>query len=299
MMKSIKVDEKSLDFSRLIFLHIPKAGGTTLHKILDRVYGNPINLRDKFGMVLGESLLNLTSDQRENLFMVKGHMHFGLHKYIAEEGVKYITFLRDPVERVVSHYFFVKRTSGHYLHKIVKDSNMTLLDYALSDLTWELDNGQVRNLINGGETNIQCSEKSLEEAKRNLKELFVTIGITEKFDESLILLKNDLKWNEYPCYKKSNVAKEKPEVSAEVLQKIGERNDLDVKLYEWALTNFERSINLLSGFEGELELFRKINRGFRMGFSEGKEEGVKSVYSKYILLRAQRFLKRKFGPSVS
>ena len=293
-MELLQSEKRDLDFSRLIFLHIPKAGGTTLHNILDRIYA-PVNLRAKSGMVSKESILGMEKDAFNNLFLVKGHMHFGLHGCFPNEKVKYLTFLRDPVDRVVSHYFFVKRTPGHYLYKVVNESNMSLLEYALSDLTWELDNGQVRNLIEGGGTNIKLTVESLNDAKSNLKKWFALVGITERFDESLIVMKRILGWKEFPCYKKLNAAKEKHDIPEEMLNKIAERNALDIELYKWALTEFERNIGAHEGFDAEIELFQKMNQGFKMGFEEGKEEGTRVVYSKYILLRAERLLKRKFA----
>ena len=58
----------------------------------------------------------------------------------------YITVLRDPVDRIASHYYYAKRYPTHYLHKEITGRNMSLQDYASARLSDELDNGQVRML---------------------------------------------------------------------------------------------------------------------------------------------------------
>ena len=41
----------------------------------------------------------------------KGHMPFGIHKRLPQDYT-YITFLRDPIERVVSAYYFARNYPG-------------------------------------------------------------------------------------------------------------------------------------------------------------------------------------------
>src|SRR5688572_23622371 len=122
---------------KLIFLHIPKAGGTTLHSILERLYegSNLFSIKVR-GHHLGvEEFTSLSQEKKDQIQLLKGHMPFGLHTHFKDADVKYITLFRNPVDRIISHYEYVLRKANHYLYEKVKEGNMTLLDYALSDLS--------------------------------------------------------------------------------------------------------------------------------------------------------------------
>lgn len=98
-----------------IFLHMYKCGGTTIKNHLEknfgkdevlRFYGNqPPYLRNQ-DMITGY-LQTLSEQQRDTLKVLIGHRVFwGIHEFFPGREPRYITFLRDPVRRVVSHYNF-------------------------------------------------------------------------------------------------------------------------------------------------------------------------------------------------
>jgi len=94
----------------------------------------------------------------------------------------------------------------------------------------------------------ECSGEMLEQAKYNLNKFFIAVGITEKFDESLILFKERLKWKRYPVYLKLRRTPNKPslnEISKETLQIIEKYNELDIELYEFAKRMFAKAISEL------------------------------------------------------
>src|SRR5690606_39847655 len=88
----------------LIFLHIPKNGGMTLHNIIEKNY-NPksiftIKVIDNIKLNT-DDFINLTTNERKEIKVLKGHMLFGLHTYF-DEPSQYITFLRKPEDRLYS-----------------------------------------------------------------------------------------------------------------------------------------------------------------------------------------------------
>ena len=100
---------------KLIFLHIPKAGGTTLHSVLERLYdgSNIFDIKVR-GHHLGvEEFTSLSQEQKDQIQLLKGHMPFGLHTHFTSSDVKYITLFRNPVERIISHYEYVWRKPNH------------------------------------------------------------------------------------------------------------------------------------------------------------------------------------------
>ena len=86
----------------LLFMHIPKTAGTTLRAVVERQY-RPTTL---FSLYPGheaqlDALRVRVSDRPPAAVM--GHFRFGLHAAFPAGG-RYVTFLRDPVDQVISHY---------------------------------------------------------------------------------------------------------------------------------------------------------------------------------------------------
>lgn len=253
----------------LIFLHIPKAAGSTLAAVIERQFDRHTiyNVR---GDEVRESInefKNLSEDKRRQIKCLKGHMSFGLHNYLPLPAT-YITMLRDPVERVISHYSYVLRTPAHYLHKRVASAKMGLREYVRSGLSPELSNGQVR-LISGIKSvdsisgNNPVSIDILNVAKRNLQDYFAVVGLSERFDESLILFKRILGW-ENVFYIKQNVAvtrfSSQEVYDEETIDVIRNVNRLDLKLYDYAVRMFESLVrDQDETFTREVARFQLLN----------------------------------------
>jgi hypothetical protein len=233
--------------SRLIFLHVPKVGGTTLASVLRARF--PVGqtyLID--GRCLAESMeefRRLPPDRRAQIRFLHGHMPFGLHEYLPEPSV-YVTMLRHPVQRILSYYFYVKRFEEHPHHQAA--SEMDLRGFACSEISTELDNGQVRLLSGEWHRGIpfgKCTPDLLEEAIDNLVKHFIVVGLTERFDESLLLMRKALGWRGYPLYTKKNVTAGRLQLNTippDILETIAQQNQLDMKLYEHVQASFEREL---------------------------------------------------------
>ncbi len=253
----------------IIFIHIPKAAGQTLKLIINRQYKKS-KIFSVDGANVDESVeifKKLPEVRRREIRVLMGHINFGLHSYFLQPAT-YITMLRNPVDRIISHYYYVLRTPNHYLYNQVTSHNMTLDEYITSGISMEMHNGQTRLLagINGN------SQELLEVAQKNLQKQFACIGISERFDETLILLKRYFKWRNI-FYAKINVAKTRPnkeDISKDTLDLIKKHNELDIYLYRIVKNEFEKIINNQdSSFVKELKTFQifnkfysKIYRGF-------------------------------------
>ena len=255
-----------MDYDNLIFLHIPKAAGSTLHPVLERHYSKrayqTISLPDQL-----EAFKQLPEAERRRIRLLKGHMPFGMHSYLAGHS-RYITLLRHPAERVVSHYYYAKRTPDHYLHHHIS-SGMSLAEFASAGLSGELHNGQVR-LLAGHDQDIPCGECTrdlLDTAKRNIEDGFAVVGLTERFDESLVLMGIALGWNWTPYYLNRNVTQDKPvakQIDPLALKAIEQANQLDFELYDWASLRFQDQLaqHKLTADERLAQLYR-ANRLYR------------------------------------
>lgn len=232
----------------LLFLHIPKAGGSTLKAILGREYAGRATWTADWPTA--EDVAQL--EDRAAIELVEGHFRFGLHRLFPQEAT-YITLVRDPVDRVVSHYDYVRREEAHPLHDEVISRGLDLREYVESGLSGELENGQVELLAEGG---------GLEEAKRNLVEHFPVVGVTERFDESILLFQREFGWR-LPLYARVNVTdkKRRSTIDTRTRALILERNELDAGLYAFAVERLEEAVaSAGDGFQRSLRRFRRINR---------------------------------------
>ncbi|MEM7318134.1 MAG: sulfotransferase family 2 domain-containing protein, partial [Pseudomonadota bacterium] len=89
-----------LDEDRVVFLHIPKCGGTTLHHMLGEWYGTDKVHPERHNRLYQWSAANLTSSR-----VFSGHYDFYSTRLIPG-NVRRISFLRDPIARLLSLYHF-------------------------------------------------------------------------------------------------------------------------------------------------------------------------------------------------
>ena len=106
-------------------------------------------------------------------------------------------------------------------------------------------------------------EIAISKAKGNLRQHFSIVGVTERFDETLILLKRTFGWADELLYYPKNVTPQRP-LSASLPQStidaIKEANELDFQLYEFAKDMLDEAIASEGpSFSDELEKFKDLN----------------------------------------
>jgi hypothetical protein len=173
----------------LIYLHLPKCGGTTLNRLIEWEY-SPLRIYSvdpSFFRWSWYRLLRWPERRLARLEVIKGHMPFGIHRRLPHPAT-YITVLREPVERVISEYYFALHYRLHPQHRAMQ--SLSLEQYAATtphhNLQCKLLAGLPgpRDFLAG-----DCTEQTLETAKANLAGHFALAGLTERFDETLALLK--------------------------------------------------------------------------------------------------------------
>ncbi len=260
----------------VIFLHIPKAAGSTIQNIIDREYSRypsgSVYLFDGSDLERTISKFkDMTENERNKIKILKGHMNYGFHKYFKNK-CKYFTLLRDPVDRVISDFYYILEQPSHSRYQRVMKEKMDLEDYLRSKMSVAMDNAQTRLLagylsgvgdVNEGDIPFgECNTSMLDDAKMNLRNGFAVVGLTERFDETLLMLQRTFGWRT-PFYTKANVTKKRPrkkEVSEESLELITEYNHLDIQLYDYAATLFQEKIDSLGEeFQEDLIKYKKRN----------------------------------------
>jgi len=241
----------------LIFLHIPKSAGSTLKDIIDRQYPDyrvhHISTKPDLQKSISD-FQNLSQSKREKVRCVTGHGTFGLHKYLTG-STEYITMIREPVSRIISNYYYVRRSPDHRLYEEINSEEISLYEYVKNEVNSKINNQATRNIA--GSNSSEYSIDTLKKAKKNIEEHFGVVGLVGRFDKSLLLMGKKLGWNNI-SYVKKNVTSNRPQkedIPKRVLREIKRKNRLDVELYKHAKERLNQKLNEID-FSRELRNLR-------------------------------------------
>lgn len=259
----------------VIFLHIPKTAGTTIRDITRRQYSPKaiFSPKSSFTASIRKEQASLDIPRAEKLKLIQGHFGFGIHEHLAQHCT-YFTLLRDPIERCISSYFYMRRTASHRHYKTINSRYQTLEKYIKSGFIKKhsLDNLQVRFLSGlRGEINQDAlSREALEYAKFNLVNNFLVVGIVEEFDQSLLLLQKKLGWKNifYSPVNRTENKTERNDLSLKTFELIKQDNELDIELYEYGFQIFKKLIsNQSRDFDSQIKRFQQHNHNIFGRFS--------------------------------
>ena len=221
---------------KILFDHLPKCGGSTINAYLEEHYPK----RKTFSMDSthpAESIKRFTDLPERTRYgyeLVKGHFAHELVDYVHPDCLK-ATVFREPVDRIISHYFFVRRTPEHYLHSRILETDMSLEEYATSNLSDELRNWYVTHFTGLG---IQDAERNPEQSVTRALEVILQqydiIGFLDDFPAFAETLRTQANLRYAFRNKRVNVTTNRPdirEISESTIRKIRETNHLDIVLY--------------------------------------------------------------------
>lgn len=258
----------------VIFLHIPKTAGTTMHSIFEKQYA-PAALYSTYpanhphGSL--EAYAALPPRRKAEIRVLLGHFSYGVHELVPDPYV-YITILREPIDRMISNYYHINRDPNHGLHELVSSGQMDLkayVEHMVYDLT--MDNEQTRMFAGNwdGRGHGPCTDNMLETAKANLRDHFSVVGVTRRFDETYLLTKRLLGWP-HRFYTKRNVTKNRPrkeDLPISDLAFLKEHNHFDSHLHRYAQTLLQEQVARQGpDFARELILYRTLNALFNVSF---------------------------------
>jgi Sulfotransferase family len=201
---------KLLGFLKLkpvVFLHLQKTAGTSIVEIARQLYGNEntISHGDVFLDSSGVRLSDEELFQPDNIRcrwgtkpVISGHFGYDFAKQFMQNRYSF-TILRDPVERILSYYYFCKIRNPNQFKMYELAQRLTLDEFL--KLGWtdpesrsHLWNHQVFQLATGwGSTSnvVLTDEELLELAIKHLDE-FSYVGFTETFEEDKVNILKDI-----------------------------------------------------------------------------------------------------------
>jgi len=212
---------KLLAHERVIFHHIPKTGGMTIQKIINSYYPKEKICPDARYFQIDKR----TDIEKFTLF--RGHFFYSQLKFLPG---KRITFLRDPIQLVLSASRYKEQVFAHKPRLFSK-----FHFFPPGDPLETLTNHQCHFLSSFDPRNKKIPDRQhLESAKQNLNNFFF-VGITEDMDAGAPIL---CKMLGYPAPETvphiNQTHSPKKEYSQKLLRKIRKRNWADIELYNYA-----------------------------------------------------------------
>ncbi|CAH9017715.1 sulfotransferase family protein [Candidatus Nitrosacidococcus sp. I8] len=228
-----------------VIVHIPKAAGTSLkNAIAEETESNNIYFDYHRPLAKGnlqrnmDCLFTSIKNKPRSEQIIFGHFLVG--KYAKFNGIHfkkrpntvYITFLRDPLQRAISHFFFWKRTDviGHRVWEQFTQENWDLEQFLLSK---EHRNFQAKFLW-----------------RFSLMQ-FDFIGLTEHFNDSIKMLRII-----FPLFKNLTIREENANpnrvgnsylISPKLAKQFKQQNQQDYALYHQAIDIFtQQKLKLLA-----------------------------------------------------
>lgn len=209
--------------SKLIFIHIPKTGGTTINAAMQGTFWQTEPGFNYRHILKDKSSNSGDLFDPENLEEFKGHSIFMM--------------LRHPIDRLVSEYYFI-RERNEFVNDL-KTKPKDLISYAQSPQTQNYMTGFLKGKKMYDP--VPVSQKDLDDVIESIEKLDIHTGIFEHFGDSLAYIsqKTGIVWNDTIDIKRVTLRRPKvDELSKEIQDLIMESNQLDMKLYAFCLDRF-------------------------------------------------------------
>ncbi|MEO9459483.1 MAG: sulfotransferase family 2 domain-containing protein [Sulfitobacter sp.] len=231
----------------LVFLHLPKTGGRSLVEVINA----NIPRAKIFPYVEWNKIVDNISKQKD-YYHFRGHLFYEIGNII-NRPVKYITMMRNPIDRIVSQYRFICRTPDHKRYNKVKD--MSFREFIsekgnhrcyIRFLTYVPR--QTGSLPYSDEMIPQKNRRSAVELAKERLDGFEFVGITEKFSESLDVFSGRFGWPKPGILPRNNASPDydRIELTSSDIRLIQEYSADDIEIYDYACRLLEDSVSKLS-----------------------------------------------------
>ena len=260
----------------LMHMHLFKNAGTTVDWALARCFGSSFATTDKLDQP--ESVYS-PSEVEEFLCWNAGIRACSSHQFAPpfpeRHGLRLhpFAFVRHPLDRVFSVYAFEKK-QGQYSASSRLANQCSLPEYVEAHLssgpTSVIHNFHISRLSRSGRGAFEGSASEGESlAMRRWQELSLG-GVVERFDESMVLLEERLK----PFFPEIDLAYVRQNTSRGRLESLDQRveeglaalpdpvrdrllhmNQSDLRFYDWAVSELDRSLSKVPGFQEKLNQY--------------------------------------------
>jgi galactose-3-O-sulfotransferase len=269
----------------LLHLHLAKTGGVTLNDIIVRNLSSGEYLviemppRDESALWTWSNaevtcaLAGMAADAVECIRAVLGHYGPGVQRHLPKPCAV-VTILRNPVDRLLSYFYYDVQRG------VRSDANLE--EFVAQGAELALDNYMTRILSGREELDPRGRSVNLASCRRVTNDDYLAavgsidcsmlVGVTERFDETLVVLASMLGWSLSDLvYERRNVTASRPsagEISPATRETLVDMNMYDQQLATYAATRLCHQIaNYPGDFDSDFLLFGRLNAAHRAGAS--------------------------------
>jgi hypothetical protein len=211
----------------LIFLHIPKTAGTSLRNVFEEEYGAKHCLQV---YTHTPKFFDAIRPRAKRAKVIYGHVSYGIHEILEVQG-EYVTFLRDPIERVISFYRHQARDPQSFFYQQIQEG-LTLRAMLESEVCHQLNNHMTRIISGYPHIAMVDDDAVLEQALVHIDQYFRFVGIIEQMPESVERMGRSLQWRRVHKVPRLNTASNHTKIDEKTIACVRRYNRLDMALYE-------------------------------------------------------------------
>ncbi len=256
-MKNLRHQLFGLNKPGIIFVHIPKTGGSSISSALRKHYRlSKFNIKSEITSLAAQKRFGVTKTdpdydealQQLRLSLIfheaqKGTRYITGHFWVNEHlsslkplGYTIITCLRNPVDRWFSHFLYGRYKEGSY-GRIEQDID----EFLLSREAESFGTTYVRYMGGMRDDKDYTSQAAMDRAICNL-DMFDKVGFLDQMDDFRTYLKEETGFNLRPEHRRKSPAhtalKEKIKNSREIRNTVEKFCEPDLAVYEQALAKF-------------------------------------------------------------
>jgi hypothetical protein len=261
----------------IIFIHIEKTAGTTLNYLF---INNFIFFYSLKTWDIWSNNPNYTvSEQHYKRFIrifpfikgIGGHHLRYLDNQVEESEMKFITFVREPIDRYLSHW-------RHQRYKM--------------NIDWTIEQFLDEPRFNNNMVRKFSKSTSVEEAINVINKMDF-VGVQEDFDTSLLLMKSELSLGDdfsldYK-YRNKGVSNNNTEpLTKGILERIKKNNEKDIMLYNYIIENIHKRNK--DRYKGDLNSELKELKRKRINYKENQFKKIIQKLTKNIFIRPMDYL---------
>ncbi len=205
----------------MISVHVPKCGGTSFRLVLEDIYG-----RESLQTWYQDRWLIDKININEGVKVLHGHIHLTDMEKLFDNNPQYeeipiVTWIRNPVDRIISEYYYLMGVLGEQLEPFEHETPTLKKRLAKSLEEFARFPGNV-NVMN------QFLSKELIQNSS-----FLFLGEVEKYNTDVELFFGKINQNPFHNIHHVNVTKDKPLVDKHTWSILTDINSEDVELYEY------------------------------------------------------------------
>jgi hypothetical protein len=240
---------------QLYFIHVPKCAGTSFISLVDERYVIDQIIPTHYDLKMLQE--RITDEQLASYRFIRGHLPYDMVVPRLPKHPRIITFLREPVIRLISNFNMRQRVSDPLQGLQSTFQSLTLEEFLCRKDLMAIFSNRATRLIAGNTVGRDGEEiPNLELAKKRLAE-FDFVGIVENYDDSLNLFCYVFGFPPIQGNRVLNVSpdrEKRKEISQATMDRIAETEWADIELYKFGRELFDRQFNGMA---------QEISEGFK------------------------------------